>query len=140
MTTETQDVVSNHFQRWAGDKVIFTGRVKNANKMAKPFLLFNFFVEDHPLAFEELDYVKLPSRAAGRLSHVYPIFRDQILLQALRSMRADELNVCDEDVPEIKYNFKRQRREDQAENERTPRAIMCWEFSPAFESRVNDGS
>ena len=100
--------------------------------------MFEIYVEDHPRGFEELNYVKLASRAAGRLSHVYPIFRDQIFLQALRSMRADELNVSDEEVPEIRYNYKRQgqRREDQDESEHTPRAIMCWEFTAAFKSRV----
>ena len=134
MTTEAQIV--SHFKKWACDKVIYTGQVKNANKLAKPFLFFGKYVEDHPRGFEELNYVKLASRAAGRLSHVYPIFRDQFLLEALRSMRADELNVSDEEVPEIRYNCKRQRREDQDESEHTPRAIMCWEFTAAFKSRV----
>ena len=122
------DAIVAHFKRWAADKVEWTGRTKNAHLMLKPLPLFQEYLEAHPNAFESVGYVKLASKAAGMKSHVYPIFRDQILPPALRAIRADQLSVQVDEVEETKYILKKQELNN---GECMPRAVVAWQRATA---------
>ena len=103
----------------------YTGRVANANKLARILPLYQGFVMAHMQWFEEkMGYIQVKKRRPGQLAHIYPFFRDCVLLQALRELVAEKLELPVEKVPPMRFFFKKQRRRD---GRVAPRSVIGWE-------------
>jgi len=117
------------FKVWARDKVHFTGRTKNANKMLRILPLFQGFVLAHADFFaQEYAYVHRGA-APGQLSPVYSIFRDRILLVALAEIRTEFMQSMGHDtdaLEPLEYVMKNTTRTDGLTC--SPRAVLVgWE-------------
>jgi hypothetical protein len=115
------------FKAWSKKKIHFNGRSKNANKMARILPLFQGFVMENA-DFWAVNYgYKMRGDKPGPLSTIYPVFRDEILLQALTEMRADiaeKVDVSPEKLASVKYIMKHTPRI--RDGQATPRAIYGW--------------
>jgi hypothetical protein len=107
-------------------KVIeYTGRVANANRLARILPLYQGFVMSHMAWFEEhMGYLQAKKRRPGQLAHIYPFFRDHVLLQGLREVVAELWIVHVDKVPPVRFFCKKQRRRD---GRATPRSVIGWE-------------
>ena len=116
------------FKVWARDKVRYTGRTKNANKMLRILPLFQGFVLAHADFFvQEYAYVHR-GEAPGQLSPVYSIFRDRILIVALTEIRTEFMECMGHDtdaIEPLRYIMKRTTRTDGVTC--SPRAVLGWE-------------
>ena len=116
------------FKLWARDKVHFTGRTKNANKMLRIFPLFQGFVlADADFFAKEYDYVHRGA-APGQLSPAYSIFRDRILLVALAEIRTEFMESMGHDtdaLEPLQYVMKHTTRTDGLTC--SPRGVLGWE-------------
>jgi len=116
------------FKAWMRDakRIKFTGRVKNANRLARILPLYQGFVLRHLPWFEaNMGYVPTrKNRRPGQLAHIYPFFRDHVLLQALREILAEHLEVSVDKVPPMRFSYKKQRRRD---GRAAPRSVIGWE-------------
>ena len=116
------------FKAWARDKVSYTGRTKNANKMLRILPLFQGFVLAHADFFaREYAYVHRGT-APGPLSPVYSIFRDRILLVALTEIRTEFMECMGHDtdaIEPLRYIMKHTTRTDGVTC--SPRAVLGWE-------------
>ena len=81
-TTEIEEVISL-FREWMRGKLVFTGRTKNANKLARILPLFQRFVDDHASFFVD-NFNYIPHGKAGQRGSIFALFRDDILPTALR--------------------------------------------------------
>ena len=104
---------------------MWTGRRTDANKLLKPYPIFQAFLEAHPNSFESMMYTKTKKRA-GMHAHVYPSFRDHILPIALRELRAAGKSI--EEVPPTEFVFKKQ---TMSSGEPMARAVVGWECAPS---------
>ena len=91
--------------------VVYTGRTKDQPLMADPFPIFQQVVKAFPDFFkEEYGYVPDPSSKtglAGVRSKVYTeIWRDYVILPALRIYRARMEGASLDTVPEVTYSVK----------------------------------
>ena len=103
----------------------YTGRVANANRLARILPLYQAFVLAHlPWFADKMGYVQTRKRSPGQLAHIYPFFRDLVLLQALRELAAERLEVSVEKVPPMRFFYKKQRRRD---GRAAPRSVIGWE-------------
>ena len=71
------------FREWMRNKLVFTGRTKNANKCARILPLFQRFVNDHASFFVD-NFNYIPHGKAGARGSIFALFRDDILPTALR--------------------------------------------------------
>ena len=114
------------FKVWVKGKLHYTGRTRNANKMAKVLPLFRGFVSAHAKYFDEHYSYKHRGTGPGQLAKIYPVFRDRIVLVALCEIRVEfmeSMGHTDELEP-VCYVFKNTTR---ANGDATPRAILGWE-------------
>ena len=81
-TTEIEEAISL-FREWMRGKLVFTGRTKNANKLARILPLFQRFVDDHASFFVD-NFNYIPHGKAGQRGSIFALFRDDILPTALR--------------------------------------------------------
>ena len=117
------------FKAWLRQvKVIkYTGRVANANRLARILPLYQAFVLAHlPWFAAKMGYVQTRKRRPGQLAHIYPFFRDHVLLQALRELLADDREMIVDKVPPMRFVYKRQRRRDA---KTSPRSVVGWEVA-----------
>jgi hypothetical protein len=116
------------FKAWMRDarRITFTGRVKNANRLARILPLYQAFVLRNLTWFEEkMGYVPTrKGRRPGQLAHIYPFFRDHVLLQALREIVAEHDDVSVDEVPPMRFFYKKQCRRDGCA---APRSVVGWE-------------
>jgi len=116
------------FKVWARDKVHYTGRSKDANKMLRILPLFQGFVLAHADFFvQEYAYVHR-GEAPGPLSSVYSIFRDRILIVALTEIRTEFMESMGQDTDSLeplRYVMKRTTRTDGITC--SPRCVLGWE-------------
>ena len=78
--------------------------------------MFKAFVKDTALFWEDaFGYTMTRGRSAGQLAHIYPIFRDEVLLQALRERGVGAV------AP--RYDYKRAKRMN---GQLAPRAVVGW--------------
>ena len=116
------------FKLWARDKVRYTGRTKNANKMLRILPLFQGFVLAHADFFaQEYDYVHRGA-SPGQLSPAYSIFRDRILLVALAEIRTEFMEYMGHDtdaLEPLRYVMKHTTRTDGLTC--SPRGVLGWE-------------
>ena len=90
--------------------VEFTGIMANAHYMAHPHTLFQQIVTECPGYWrDEHRYVPEAGKKAGVRARPFPMFRDQVLLPALRLYRARLEGVPVNTIPEVEYAYKRQR-------------------------------
>ena len=124
----------NLFKNWVEGRVRYTGRTKNANRMAKILPLFQGFVRDNAEFFRINFGYKWRGSNPGQLSPIYPLFRDHICLQALTKIRNDiaarmncdpkmHVKINPSNLPPFRYVMKHTKRRD---GQRTPRAIFEW--------------
>ena len=104
-------------------RLVYTGRTANATKLAKPFPLFQGFVETHKEWWETEFNYKHIGNSAGTLAPTYPFFRDSILLSALK-----ELNSKKVEEDRTGYMYRHTPRKG---GEVPPRAIFGWETRKA---------
>lgn len=110
------------FKVWARGKIRYTGRTKNANKMARVLPLYQRFIRD-TADFWALHYgYSMRGAKPGPLSPMYPLFRDRILLQALTELRNEM--VGEADLEPMRYILKHTPRV--RDGQLTPRAIHGW--------------
>ena len=86
---------------------------------------------DHADFWESHYAYKMRGDKPGPLSPVYPVFRDEILLQALTEMRADiaeKVGVSPSKLPPVQYVMKNTPRI--RDGKATPRAIYGWVMVP----------
>ena len=118
------------FKVWSEGKIRYTGRQTNANKMLKILPVFVAFVKDTAEFWEEnFGYRMKPGRNPGQLATIYPIFRDDVLLQALNEiceMHAQKAGVSADSFIPAHYDFKNPPRKN---GQATPRAIVGWSVS-----------
>ena len=116
------------FKVWARDKVRYTGRTRNANKMLRILPLFQGFVLAHADFFvQEYAYVHR-GEAPGPLSRVYAIFRDRILRVALTEIRTEFMESMGQDtdaLEPLRYVMKRTTRTDGITC--SPHCVLGWE-------------
>ena len=115
------------FKVWTRDRVLYTGRTKNANKMLRILPLFQGFVRAHTDYFAQEYAYFHRGEAPGPLSPVYSIFRDRILLVALEEIRTEFMESMGHDtdgLETLRYVMKHTTRTN---GTRTPRAILGWE-------------
>ena len=105
MSVERQAI--DLFKGWCKGKIRYSGRSKNANKMAKILPLYQGFVRD-TADFWSLHYrYSMRGAKPGPLSPMYPLFRDRILLQALTEVRAEMKHGFDpHNLPPLRYVMK----------------------------------
>jgi len=114
------------FQVWAKSHMRYTGKTKNANRMARVLHIYQHFVRAHPIFWAVNFNYHLRARPPGQLAHIYSVFRDEVVLIGLRQLRAEQLDLPIEEVPEVRYHYKRVLR---ADGQRSPRAVVGWEFA-----------
>jgi hypothetical protein len=123
LTREAIDLFKAHLKKYK--LVKYTGRIKNANRLARVLPLYQGFVLTHLKWFgEKMFYFQVKKRRPGQLSHIYPFFRDKVVLQALREMVADDIGVSVDKVPPMSFAYKKQRRRD---GNAAPRSVIGWE-------------
>ena len=93
--------------------VVFTNRTKDQPHMADPFPLYQACVKDNKAFFRDVyGYVPDPKSKtglAGVRSRVFTeVWRDQVILEALRIFRARTEGASLDTVPEVTYSVKRQ--------------------------------
>ena len=91
--------------------VVFTNRSKDQPLMADPFPIYQQVVKDHKAFFRDVHgYVPLPNTKtglAGVRSRVYTeVWRDKVILEALRIYRAHTEGASLDTVPEVKFSQK----------------------------------
>ena len=91
--------------------VVFTNRSKDQPHLADPFPLYQQCVKDNPVFFKDVHgYVPNPNTKtglAGVRSRVYTeVWRDHVILPALRIYRARTEGAALETVPEVAYSVK----------------------------------
>ena len=91
--------------------VAFTNRTKNQPLLADPFPIFQQVVKDNKAFFRDMHgYVPLPnskSGLAGVRSRVYTkVWRDKVILPALRIYRARTEGASLDTVPEVTFSQK----------------------------------
>ena len=115
------------FKVWSEGKIRYTGRQTNANKMLKILPVFVAFIKDTAEFWEEVfGYRMKPGRNPGQLATIYPIFRDDVRLQALnemRTMHAQKAGESADILPPAKFDFKNTPRMN---GKATPRAVVGW--------------
>ena len=104
---------------YAKTRLVYTGRIANATRLAKPFPIFQGFVDEHEDWLREEFRYKHKGHAAGTLAPTYPMFRDQVLLVALKRLNEG----VEEDVTSYMY-----RREEHQTGCPRARAILGWEL------------
>ena len=126
-----------HVANWlfVSNSIVFTGRMLNANKMAKPRDVFEMCLK-HDADFWKHTYGYRSKTRPGQNGGIYRIFRDEVLLPALCVCRTRQLNVAGELAPE-RYLYKNAmlRNADCA-----PRAILGWEAVPDLGSIAREYS
>ena len=70
------------FRVYMKSKIICTGRMKNANKLARILPLYQGFVEAHASFFVD-NFAYEPVGKAGQRGEMFALFRDEILPAAL---------------------------------------------------------
>ena len=93
------------------EPVVYTGRTKDQPLMADPFPIYQQVVRDNKAFFRDMHgYVPLPNTKtglAGVRSKVYThVWRDHVILPALRIFRARTEGASLETVPEVAYSQK----------------------------------
>ena len=121
---ETHQKAIDHVAAWlfSSNRVIFTGRTKNSNKMAKPRDVFEICLR-YDTDFWNATYGYMPiNKRPGQKGEIFGIFRDVILLPALCLCHARQFNV----MPQVqKYLYKNVKLRDA---NLAPRAILGWEL------------
>ena len=108
--------------------VHFTGIAGNAHKMAHPHRLFQQIVTDHPdYWLTEHYYTPETGKKAGVRAHPFPEWRDEVLPGALRLYRARIEGVSVDEIPEVKFAYKR---EQAASGARAIRSIIGFASIP----------
>ena len=102
----------------------WTGIEKNANKMARILPVFKAFVKDNEAWLGETHGYKMHGPSAGQKGELYADFRDEILPEALREIRADADGKNADSLPPTMYLYKPTTLKSQ---EPSPRAIVGWE-------------
>ena len=84
MSSEISPVVQaiELFRVYMRSKIIYTGRMKNANKLARILPLYQGFVEAHASFFVD-NFSYEPVGKAGQRGEMFALFRDEILPAAL---------------------------------------------------------
>jgi hypothetical protein len=89
--------------------VTFTGLIANAHRMAHPHGLFQQIVSDCPeFWLDEYRYTPESGRKAGVRAKPFKMFRDEILLPALRIYRARLENLAPDRIPKVQYSYKQE--------------------------------
>jgi hypothetical protein len=122
-TMEVEREAIDRFKDWVRGKIWYSGRSKNANKMARILPLYQGFVRDTAEFWAVHFGYSMRGAKPGPLSPMYPLFRDRILLQALTELR-DEVKEGVEDMQPLRYVMKRTPR--LRDGQPTPRAIYGW--------------
>ena len=123
LTREAIDLFKAHVRKYK--LVKHTGRVKNANRLARVLPLYRTFVLAHLNWFEEkMGYLPGKKRRPGPLATIYPFFRDEVLLQALREVVAEDMEVSVDKIPPMSFSYKKQCRQD---GKAAPRSVVGWE-------------
>ena len=115
------------FKAWMREKrpIKYTGRTANANRLARILPLYQKFVLTHLTWFEDnFGYEQTRKRPPGQLAHIYPFFRDHVLLTALREVVSEQRGISLDKVPPQRFMYKKQRRGD---GKTTPRSVVGWE-------------
>ena len=91
--------------------VVYTGRTKDQPLMADPFPIYQQVVKDNKAFFRDVHgYVPLPNTKtglAGVRSRVYTeLWRDKVILEALRIYRARTEGASLDTVPEVTFSQK----------------------------------
>ena len=97
----------DRFKVFAKPRLLYTGRVKNATLLAKPFPLFQAFVsENEDFWFDKFCY-KHTGSAAGTLAPPYKTFLDnKILLASLSEFSKEEGHFTDAQFMYRKFGRK----------------------------------
>ena len=122
LTREAIELFKAHLRKYK--RIKYTGRVRNANRLARILPLYQEFVLCHPMWFEEKMGYFVKERRPGQLAHIFPFFRDKVLLQALRELVAEERKVSVKKVPPMVFALKKQIRSD---GKAAPRSVIGWE-------------
>ena len=124
-TTEIEEAISL-FREWMRNKLVFTGRTKNANKCARILPLFQRFVDDHASFFvDKFNYI--PDGKAGARGSIFALFRDDILPTALRMehVRSD----VEGDLSTNQSNTRLMKRVRRNNGQFSARSIEGWEMA-----------
>ena len=119
----------DHVANWLlkSEAVIFTGRILNANKMAKPRDVFELCIKhDADFWVSVYDYMPAKNKRPGQKSKIFALFRDEILLSALCLCRACQTNTPLESAQIQTYIYKDAMIKDA---NCSPRAILGWELA-----------
>ena len=73
------------FRKWMRGRLVFTGRIENANKCARILHVWQSFVAENPeFLLQKFNYKPKIGKAAGQLGKMFALFRDQVLPAALK--------------------------------------------------------
>ena len=125
----THQMAIDHVASWLlkSEAVIFTGRILNANKMAKPRDVFELCIKyDAGFWASVYGYVLTKNKIPGQKSKIFALFRDEILLSALCLCRACQTNTPLELAQIQTYIYKDAMLKD---TNCSPRAIIGWEVA-----------
>ena len=125
----THQVAIEHVANWVlkSEAVIFTGRVLNANKLAKPRDVFELCMKYDPGFWASVyGYVLTKNKRPGQKGIIFALFRDEILLPALCLVRARQVNTPLHLAPLQQYLYKNALLKDA---NCSPRAILGWELA-----------
>eukprot|EP00966_Prymnesium_polylepis_P216209 5004946-Prymnesium_polylepis.1 len=122
------------FKLWVGFTgcLKFTGRTTNFKALASyPHTIFKAFAADIDPEWLKAHYDYGIVTTAGALAKIYPLFRDRVLLQALKEFRAAELGVAISELPDMRYMYKKgvgqTHMSEDGVRKQSPRAILEWE-------------
>ena len=124
-TTEIEEAISL-FREWMRGKLVFTGRTKNANKLARILPLFQRFVDDHASFFVD-NFNYIPHGKAGARGSIFALFRDDILPTALRMehVRSD----VEGDLSTNQSHTRLMKRVRRNNGQVSARSIQGWEMA-----------
>ena len=135
------------FKLWLGDTrcLEFTGRTTNYKVLGSyPDTVFKAFSADIDPVWLKAHYDYSIKTVAGALAKIYPLFRDRVLLQALREFRAEELGVVISEVPEMRYMYKNSASQTHMSEggvrKQSPRAVLEWEAVKEIKPGMSRGN
>ena len=124
MSSEISPVVQaiELFRVYMRSKIIYTGRMKNANKLARILPLYQGFVEAHASFFVD-NFSYEPVGKAGQRGEMFALFRDEILPAALELEEPGG-----ESEGEVSTNARHVKRVKRNNGTASQRSIPGWEM------------
>ena len=124
MSSESSPIVQaiELFRVFMKSKIVFTGRMKNANKLARILPLYQGFVEAHASFFVD-NFSYEPVGKAGQRGEMFALFRDEILPAALELEEPGG-----ESEGEVSTNARHVKRVKRNNGTASQRSIPGWEM------------